>query len=1169
MRIGAARASWARDFAADSYHLIADDDLLERARVLATEDRVRMLVVSEQGETIIATIRPLTSRGVENIRVSYDGQTLSSHCSCDGANRADEPCVHALAAIIAAAEDDSPAAAQSSDTQQDSSRAVGRSRKRAQIPTPEGASAPARGPEPVNALPADAPTSRVGLEFSLTPDDHVEVRPVRRTGENKWIASGNSWEAFTDPAGVRWATTDQSDAIFDLYQVFLLARRQVYAYGSRRVQLDTLGPRIWPALAAARDAGVVFVPGFGLGTKTIALLDDAYAPAVDIREREDGLDISVLLQPPTGAATLPPPAGRLLPLGAPMHGALVVGQGGAKLVRLPRPSIVDVTRLAAAGRRRIPLAGKTAFFARELPRLALHVDVVSSDDSAALPEATRPRLSASAQSIAGARPTVALTFALVDHSARELDIDVPAAPLSAFFSDDDVTAELGGHLLRALRAAAPAALGRLLPTAEDRTEDGTWRRRIVGADDVRLAAGELLAWLGDQRDIDLGEIAIAVPDEQASTPHVAISAATAPPGAAAPTAGAAAPTGASGWLDLDVDVTVAGERVPFEALFSALAAGAEKLHLASGRWIDLAHPSLDPLRTLIESARSLHTRTETGRGELSVSSYDVAAAEALDAIGDIDDAKTRNWVDRLRSLTALASGDAPEAAAVPATVNAELRDYQQRGVAWANHLWTSGLGGVLADDMGLGKTLQLLTTIAIAKADGRLPRPALVVAPTSVVGGWVEQAARFTPDLSVVPITRSAAAAGHDLADLAAGADILVTSYAIARIDADELAALGFSALIIDEAQFVKNPSSKTFRALRDIPSDVVIAVTGTPLENSLTDLWAMFALTAPGLLGTLKQFQRRFKKPIENADATAAADASSADAATEPDSSDRRAQLRRLIAPFLLRRTKRDVASELPEKQDQILAIELTSAHRRRYDEQLQIERQRVLGLLEDADKNRVAILRSLTILRRLALDVRLGPRDAEPEDGAAQRPPTLATSEHPSAASAKTATLIRNLLEISAEGHRALVFSQFTTYLALVRQELEAAGIEYCYLDGATRRRADVIERFRTGDVPVFLISLKAGGFGLNLTEADYVFLMDPWWNPAVEEQAVDRTHRIGQTRPVNVYRLVAADTIEEKVLALQERKRRLFDDVIGDGSDFGAGALTPEDVRGLLAD
>jgi SNF2 family DNA or RNA helicase len=260
--------------------------------------------------------------------------------------------------------------------------------------------------------------------------------------------------------------------------------------------------------------------------------------------------------------------------------------------------------------------------------------------------------------------------------------------------------------------------------------------------------------------------------------------------------------------------------------------------------------------------------------------------------------------------------------------------------------------------------------------------------------------------------------------------------------------------------------------------------------------------------------------------------------------------KLRRRIRPLMLRRTKENVAKELPEKQEQVLQIELTPDHQALYDTFLQRERQKLLGLMEDLDRNRFIVFRSLTLLRLLSLDA------------------SLVDEQYAGVGSAKLDALLEQLDDVLAEGHRALVFSQFTSYLAKVGERLTARGIEYAYLDGSTRHRGDVIDGFKQGDAPVFLISLKAGGFGLNLTEADYVFLLDPWWNPAAEEQAIDRTHRIGQARNVMVYRMVAAGTIEEKVMALKERKARLFDSVLDEGSAFSA-ALTADDLRALLGE
>jgi SNF2 family DNA or RNA helicase len=309
------------------------------------------------------------------------------------------------------------------------------------------------------------------------------------------------------------------------------------------------------------------------------------------------------------------------------------------------------------------------------------------------------------------------------------------------------------------------------------------------------------------------------------------------------------------------------------------------------------------------------------------------------------------------------------------------------------------------------------------------------------------------------------------------------------------------------------------------------LALTGTPLENHLMELWSLLSIVAPGLYPWPQRFLEVVANPVERLG--------------DDDVLDR---FRRRIKPFLLRRTKETVAADLPPKQEQVLDVALTPRHRTIYDTHLQRERQTVLGLVDDFDKHRIAIFRSLTRLRQLSLD------------------PALVDEAYDAVGSAKVDVLVDHLLELAEEGHRALVFSQFTSFLTRVRERLDREGIASSYLDGRTRRRAEVVRGFRSGDDPVFLISLKAGGVGLTLTEADYVFVLDPWWNPAVEAQAVDRTHRIGQQRPVNVYRLVATDTVEEKVMALKARKAALFAKVV-DGDALMAAPLGADDVRELF--
>jgi SNF2 family DNA or RNA helicase len=508
---------------------------------------------------------------------------------------------------------------------------------------------------------------------------------------------------------------------------------------------------------------------------------------------------------------------------------------------------------------------------------------------------------------------------------------------------------------------------------------------------------------------------------------------------------------------------------------------------------------------------------------------------------------------------------------VPPGVHATLRPYQQDGFAWLAFLWTHQLGGILADDMGLGKTLQTLALFehatraplaspvgvadlsasasagasaspsaspsasASARARARAAtvpgrRPFLVVAPTSVVSNWLTEAARFTPDLRVHAVTTTAAR-HSGLAQAAARSDVIVTSYALFRLDFAAYQELGWAGLILDEAQFVKNSMAKVHACARDLDTPFKLALTGTPMENNLMDLWALLRIVAPGLFPSKQRFTEKYLRPIERGESPHVL-----------------ARLRRRLRPLILRRTKERVATELPHKQEQRLSVDLNPRHQKLYDTFLQRERQKLLGLLEDLDKNRFIIFRSLTLLRLLSLD------------------PSLVDDKYASVSASKLDALFEQLDDVVAEGHRALIFSQFTSFLKKAAARLDAQGIAYCYLDGSTRDRASVIDAFKTGTAPVFLISLKAGGFGLNLTEADYVFLLDPWWNPQAEAQAVDRTHRIGQTRTVMVYRMVATGTIEEKVMALKERKAQLFNAVIDDDAVFSTN-LTSDDIRGLF--
>lgn len=583
------------------------------------------------------------------------------------------------------------------------------------------------------------------------------------------------------------------------------------------------------------------------------------------------------------------------------------------------------------------------------------------------------------------------------------------------------------------------------------------------------------------------------------------------------------------WFDLSVEVSVAGQSVPISPLITALARDEEQLILDSGTWFRLDRPELQALRRIIEEARSLQDKDSTG---LRVTAYQAGLWEELAGLGVIEHQSER-WSRTVGALLTLDELPRPDP---PLKLQATLRPYQLDGYHWLSLLWDCQLGGILADDMGLGKTLQTLAMATRAYEQGSLggeAGPLLIVAPTSVVSAWASEAERFCPDLAVVAVTETERRSGRTVCELAEGAHLVVTSYALFRIDEDAYRGSTWSGLVLDEAQFVKNHQAKTYQCARRLAAPFKLAITGTPLENSLMDLWSMLSITAPGLFPDPQTFTDLYRRPIESG-----------------SSPEQLATLRRRIRPLMLRRTKDQVATDLPPKIEQVLEVTLNPKHRRVYDKHLQRERQRVLGLLDDLQRNRFQIFRSLTLLRQLSLD------------------PSLVDDQHAGKVrSSKIDVLMEQLHEVVQEGHRVLIFSQFTGFLSLVRSRLDAEGIDHCYLDGRTRNRPKRIAEFTGGDAPVFLISLKAGGVGLTLTEADYVFVLDPWWNPATEAQAVDRAHRIGQDKTVMVYRLVATGTIEEKVVALQQRKRDLFAQVVDDDAMTG-GALTAEDIRGLFA-
>ncbi|MFN7146540.1 MAG: DEAD/DEAH box helicase, partial [Myxococcota bacterium] len=463
---------------------------------------------------------------------------------------------------------------------------------------------------------------------------------------------------------------------------------------------------------------------------------------------------------------------------------------------------------------------------------------------------------------------------------------------------------------------------------------------------------------------------------------------------------------------------------------------------------------------------------------------------------------------------------------LPAGFTAELRDYQRAGFAWMARLARWAPGACLADDMGLGKTVQALALLAHRAELG----PALIVAPTSVGFNWGREAARFAPGLRVRALR------GPDrlaMLDGVGPGDVLVTSWDLLPRDIDAIAAVRFATLVLDEAQAMKNATTARAKAAARVDVDFRLALTGTPVENRVSELWSLFRVVAPGLLGSWERFRSRFALAIER-----------------DDDQRRSAALARLIRPFLLRRVKSEVAKELPPRTDVRVEVALSREERQLYDAARATFAAQIAEESGPPEQRRFKVLAALTRLRQLACH----PRLVDPESPMG---------------SSKLARLVEIVAELRAEGHRALIFSQFTRQLALVREALAAEGVALRYLDGETpeARRREEVDAFQRGDGDVFLISLKAGGTGLTLTAATYVIHLDPWWNPAVEDQATDRAHRIGQTQPVTVYRLVAKGTIEEKILALHGEKRALVEGLL-EGTGQAATLGTDELVALLTA-
>ena len=1107
------------------------------------------------------------------------------------------------------------------------------------------AAAPSGGPAPWESRLADllqverAPRRRMALEIIDDPGDMwgtpagLSMLPLIE-GKRGWNRQGAAWTQI-----VSGGLDDDVDptVMGVLRELAGMAGGYGFYYADDRLSLTTAPARVWDVLRRGVAAGLTLTTAQRHGMPVY--LSEGLRGGVHLtREGDGGIAITPALEidDVEELRRLQVPglhlSFSLIPIGDPVHG-YYTWMPGRELLLMPlepRPTEALSRVLRGDGEAiTIPAGDVERFETEHLEALTRALPVLSADTSIRMPRPTTLR-AALAVHVDTAEHHLSTEWSIryvgEDGEVRSSH----ALPDLSAAAEGRVEDRTAGRDIDGETRLAREVLNHLLPLAG--RHPALWQPLDLRGMDTARFMTETLPVLRELEVFDI-EVDDDVPDYREAEAAPVI------------TTSVSDDEDRPDWFSLSVRVHVGQEEIPLALLMAAVATGEPEVLLESGTWVSIDRPEIEALARLMEEGREL--ADPQAQGELRVSALHAGYYEVLESLGVIERATAR-WKERVGRLleraraaeaaaepsggaaddaggTSGRTGEGAGGAPVPEGMRATLRPYQLEGYRWLDFLRQAGLGGVLADDMGLGKTVQVLAAVQrlieqreetqgsepTGSGDPGEPEgtgPVLVIAPTSVVGSWVEQAERFCPGLRVRAVRRTAAKREETLAQIVEGCDVVVTSYTIVRLCEEEFIAQDWAWVVCDEAQFVKNHTSATYKAVRRLRAPSTIAITGTPLENSLMDLWALMSIAAPGLLPDPERFGQVYRKPIDRGDAEALG------------------RLRRRMRPFLLRRTKEQVAADLPAKTEQVLSVELGAKHRKAYDQRLARERQRILGLLEeDTAQSRFIALKALTTLRQMALDPALvdGEDGAEPETAAsagggeareageaaggtggsgkraargakavkgkaAGAPATCRSGpgRRPSP-SAKVEVLVEHLGPILSEGHRALVFSQFTRYLSGVREHLEATGVRTAYMDGSTPDRQKVIDAFRAGEADVFLISLKAGGFGLTLTEADYVFLLDPWWNPQAEEQAVDRTHRIGQDKPVMVYRLVSADTIEEKVMALKEKKAELFARVVegagetevgGEGAAGAAGgaagsgglspaALTAAEIRELI--
>ena len=596
----------------------------------------------------------------------------------------------------------------------------------------------------------------------------------------------------------------------------------------------------------------------------------------------------------------------------------------------------------------------------------------------------------------------------------------------------------------------------------------------------------------------------------------------------------------SGWFDVSLNLQLNGHSISLLPLIQQwLAQGGDltqelplMTQLDSGEWLSVPHDVIRPVaNTLIELYDTLSPEDDS----LKLSPYEAPRLEELESQLD-DEKRPFEWqgADKYRELARqLKNCQGIQDIAQPVGLQATLRDYQKTGFNWLCFLYDYQFGGILADDMGLGKTLQVLTFLLHLKQHHQVDKPCLVIVPTSLLGNWHREAQHFTPDLKVV---KWYGPQRHDFQSLHQRYDVILSTYGTVLSDASLLQAFKFESIILDEAQAIKNPASKIGKIVRYLKTQHKLCLTGTPMENHLGELWSLFDFLMPGFLKSRSLFKKHFQTPIE-----------------KYNDHSRQKELNKRIQPFLLRRTKDLVASELPEKTQIVRYCELEGKQLQLYEAVRLAMEQKIRELIQQkgVKRSQIEILDALLKLRQACCDPRL-----------------LSMEEAKNVTESSKLNLLMDLLpDLIEDGRKILLFSQFTSMLALIENELHKANIDYVKLTGQSQNRDAIIDRFQNGNIPLFLISLKAGGFGLNLTAADTVIHYDPWWNPAVENQATDRTHRIGQDQKVFVYKLVASDTVEEKILNLQDKKQQIADNTYGPGNEPENDQLTGDDLLALF--